>query len=145
MTSLKCISQNKCNRNIHIPGSATLMFMSSLDLSGDLNKTCKKYSEACLEVCNELNIEAIDLWSAIQKREDWKDVCFIDDGVHFSAEGNKIVSKEILKVLKEAEWEPSLYWKLMPVEFGEDSEYDPVDPDGISNINIPFPKNEDWE
>ena len=33
---------------------------------------------------------------------------FSRDGVHLSAEGSKIVEEEILKVLKGAEWEPSL-------------------------------------
>ena len=56
--------------------------------------------------------------------------------------------KEILKVLKEAEWEPSLHWKSMPIEFGEDSPYDPVAPDGKTTINIsgfPFPDPEEWD
>ena len=34
--------------------------------------------------------------------------CFSRVGVHLSAEGSKIVVEEILKVLKGAEWEPSL-------------------------------------
>lgn len=75
---------------------------------------------------------------------------FDRDGVHLSAEGSKIVAKEILKVLKEAEWEPSLHWKSMPFEFGEDSPYDPIGPDGITTINVSsnltFGENsEDWE
>ncbi|KAK2361082.1 GDSL esterase/lipase CPRD49 [Trifolium repens] len=110
------------------------------------NETRKKYSEACLKICNELNIKAIDLWTAIQKRKGWEKDCFID-GVHFSAEGSKIVSKEILRVIKE-EWETTLYWKTMPVEFGEDSPYDPVHPDGTKTINVsndPFPKHYEWE
>jgi len=59
-----------------------------------------------------------------------------------------MVLKEILRVIKEAEWKPSLYWKTMPVEFGEDSPYDPIhpyDPTKTINIsNIPFP-HDDWE
>ncbi|KAK2414678.1 GDSL esterase/lipase CPRD49 [Trifolium repens] len=93
-----------------------------------------------------IHLKAIDLWTAIQKRKGWEKDCFID-GVHFSAEGSKIVSKEILRVIKE-EWETSLYWKTMPVEFGEDSPYDPVHPDGTKTINVsndPFPKHEEWE
>ncbi|KAK7836083.1 gdsl esterase/lipase cprd49 [Quercus suber] len=39
------------------------------------------------------------------------------DGIHFSAEGSKIVVKEIMKVLREADWEPSLHWKSLPIEF----------------------------
>ncbi|XP_004492449.1 GDSL esterase/lipase WDL1-like [Cicer arietinum] len=111
------------------------------------NEACRIYSEACLEMCREENIKAIDMWSLIQTRDDWKDVCFID-GVHLSIEGSKMVSDEILKVLKEAEWQPSLYWRKMPVEFGEDSPYDPVLPDGVTTINvsnIPFPLHVEWD
>ncbi|XP_004492445.1 GDSL esterase/lipase WDL1-like [Cicer arietinum] len=105
------------------------------------NEACRIYSEACLEMCREENIKAIDMWSLIQTRDDWRDVCFID-GVHLSIEGSKIVSDEILKVINEAEWKPSLYWHDMSVEFGEDSPYDPVLPDGVTTINVsnmPFP------
>lgn len=58
------------------------------------------------------------------------------DGIHLSAEGSKIVVKEILKVLREAGWEPSLHWKAMPTEFAEDSPSDPVGPDEKSTMNI---------
>ncbi|XP_061344454.1 GDSL esterase/lipase WDL1-like [Gastrolobium bilobum] len=107
------------------------------------NETRRIYSEACLELCREMNIKAIDLWSAIQERDDWRDVCFIDDGIHLSYEGSKIVAKEIMKVLKEAEWEPSLHYKSMPAEFGEDSPYYPIGPDGkpFNVSNFPFPES----
>lgn len=58
------------------------------------------------------------------------------DGIHLSGEGSKIVAKEIMKVLKEAEWEPSLHWKSMPSEFDDDSPYHPVSPDGKTTINL---------
>lgn len=58
------------------------------------------------------------------------------DGIHFSSEGSKIVVKEILKVLKDAEWEPSLYWLSMPAEFPEDSPYYVVGPDGETTLNV---------
>jgi len=72
---------------------------------------------------------------------------FLSDGIHLSNEGSKIVTKEILNVIKEAEWEPSLYWKLMPAEFGEDSPYDIVSFDGKTTVNfsnVPFPEVVDW-
>ncbi|XP_030518803.1 GDSL esterase/lipase CPRD49-like isoform X2 [Rhodamnia argentea] len=87
---------------------------------GRTNEACRVYSVACLELCREMNIKAVDLWTAIQKRDDWAAACFTD-GVHFSSEGSKIVVEEISRVLKEADWEPSLYWESMPTEFGEDS------------------------
>ncbi|OAY79460.1 GDSL esterase/lipase CPRD49 [Ananas comosus] len=98
------------------------------------NETCRRYSDACIELCKEMGIKVIDLWTAIQKRDNWDTACFID-GIHFSSEGSEIVVGEILKVIKEAEWEPSLYWKSMPTEFGEDSPYDLVASDGKSTVN----------
>ncbi|XP_020218472.1 GDSL esterase/lipase CPRD49 [Cajanus cajan] len=111
------------------------------------NESCRIYSEACLELCREMDIKAIDLWSALQKRDDWRDVCFTD-GVHLTCEGSNIVAKEILKVLKEAEWEPSLHWKSMPTEYAEDSPYDPIGPDGKTNMNIcnwTFLETTEWD
>ncbi|OVA02689.1 Lipase [Macleaya cordata] len=98
------------------------------------NENCRIYSEACKELCREMGLKVVDLWSAIQKRDDWKNACFTD-GIHFSSEGSKVVVEEIMKVLKEAEWEPSLHWKSLPTEFGEDSMYDLVASNGKDTIN----------
>ena len=43
---------------------------------------------------------------------------------------------EVLKVLKEADWKPSLHWDILPTEFSEDSPYDLVSGDGKSTVNI---------
>jgi len=106
------------------------------------NEDCRLYSEVGLELCRELNIKGIDLWSAFQKIDDWENVCLGDDGIHFSPEGSDIVSREILNLIRNAEWEPNLHWSSMLPEFGEDSPYDPVLPDGttinISNFNFPI-------
>lgn len=57
------------------------------------------------------------------------------DGIHLSAQGSKLVAAEILRVIKEAEWRPSLHWKSMPTEFSEDSPYDLVSADGKTTVN----------
>ena len=57
------------------------------------------------------------------------------DGLHLSEEGSNIVVEEILKVLKEAEWEPCLHWKAMPTEFAEDSPFDLVSSSGDATVN----------
>ncbi|KAK7373927.1 hypothetical protein VNO80_07349 [Phaseolus coccineus] len=111
------------------------------------NETCQVYSEACLDLCEDMNIKAIDMWTTLQKVDKWQDACFID-GIHLSPLGNKLVFKEIMKVLKDAEWKPSLYWKSLPSEFGEDSPYDPFFDDGRPYNNISnwiLPGNEHWE
>ncbi|GMP23393.1 hypothetical protein CsSME_00001014 [Camellia sinensis var. sinensis] len=81
-----------------------------------------------------MGVKVVDLWTAIQRRDDWSTACFTD-GVHLSAEGSKVVVAEILKVLKESEWEPCLHWKSMPTEFGEDSPYYLAANDGKTTIN----------
>ncbi|XP_021652385.2 GDSL esterase/lipase WDL1 [Hevea brasiliensis] len=110
------------------------------------NESCRIYSEACLELCHSMNVRAIDLWTAMQQIDDWMNVCFTD-GIHFSAEGSKIVVKEIVKVIEEANWEPSLHWKAMPTEFAEDSPYDPVNQDGAT-VNVSesdFHRTIEWD
>ncbi|XP_022145514.1 GDSL esterase/lipase At2g38180-like isoform X2 [Momordica charantia] len=79
-------------------------------------ETCRKYAEACVELCKKIDVKCIDMWTAIQKRDDWLTSCFTD-GIHFTAEGSQIIAEEILKVLEEADWEPSLNWKSLPIEF----------------------------
>ncbi|CAK7325855.1 unnamed protein product [Dovyalis caffra] len=98
------------------------------------NELCQKYSNGCVKLCQELGVKVVDLFSAFQKRDGWAKACFTD-GIHLSAEGSKIVVEEILKVLKEAEWAPSLHWKSMPTEFSEDSPYDLVAADGKRTLN----------
>ncbi|XP_057989723.1 GDSL esterase/lipase WDL1 isoform X3 [Hevea brasiliensis] len=98
------------------------------------NELCQKYSEACIELCQEMGVKVVDLFSALQKRSDWTTACFTD-GIHLAAEGSKVVVEEILKVLKEAEWSPSLYWKSMHTEFPEDSTYYLVAADGKTTLN----------
>ncbi|KAI3954341.1 hypothetical protein MKW92_029121 [Papaver armeniacum] len=83
------------------------------------NENCQIYSEACKSLCKEMGLKFVDLWTAIQKMDGWKNTSFTTDGVHLSSEGSKVVVEEILKVLKEADWMPSLYPKSLTTEFGE--------------------------
>ncbi|KAI8556987.1 hypothetical protein RHMOL_Rhmol05G0298800 [Rhododendron molle] len=69
---------------------------------------------------------------------------FTGDGIHLSSEGSKIVVREILTVLKEADWEPNLHWKSLPTEFSEESPYDLVGPEGRTTINV-SETNFHWE
>ncbi|KAL1562713.1 GDSL esterase/lipase CPRD49-like [Salvia divinorum] len=91
------------------------------------NDTCRTYADALVDSCKQLDVKVVNLWTAFQQREDWATTC-LTDGIHFTPEGSQIVVKEILKVIKEADWEPSLFWESMPVEFSEDSPYYMVHP-----------------
>lgn len=51
-------------------------------------------------------------------------------------------------VLKEAEWEPSLYYTSLSPEFGENSPFDMVSPDGKTTLNMSkqcFDRNSQWD
>lgn len=117
------------------------------DELGRTNTACKKYAEALIKLCREEDVKVVDLWTAMQEPDDWATACFTD-GIHLSSEGSKIVVREILAVLKEAKWEPSLHWKSLPTEFSEDSPYDIVGLDGKTTVNISetnFHWDNDWE
>ncbi|KAJ8898954.1 hypothetical protein K2173_008454 [Erythroxylum novogranatense] len=133
---LKSLSENIRIIFLSAPPINEEQFRKSIDEIDEVrtNESLRLYSQACLEVAKEMNVKAIDLWTVMQQKENWKDVCFTD-GVHFSAEGSKIVVKEIMKIIKESDWKPSLYWKSMPTEFSEDSPYDPVNHEG-KRVNI---------
>ncbi|KAE8692417.1 GDSL esterase/lipase CPRD49 [Hibiscus syriacus] len=113
-----------------------------LGISGRTNGGSRVYSEACLKLCQEMGVKCVDLWTAIQQRDDWMTTCFTD-GIHFSSEGNKVVAKEILKAIEEADWEPSLCSTSLPIEFGEDSTSEHVNQDGktvnVSDLEFPPP------
>ncbi|KAL3358564.1 hypothetical protein AABB24_015588 [Solanum stoloniferum] len=102
---------------------------------GRSNESCRKYSDACVQLCQELGVKVIDLWKALQQRDDWLTACFTD-GIHLSCEGSEIVIKEILKVIKEADWEPNLLWRSLPTEFPEISPCIFVDPEGSTAIKV---------
>ncbi|KAJ0046235.1 hypothetical protein Pint_06494 [Pistacia integerrima] len=132
-----------------LPGGTRIIFLSCPPVDEDrvnrgtsgifselvrTNELCKNYSEACIKMCQELDVNVVDLFTAFQQRENWM-TDYFTDGIHLSEEGSKIVVAEILKVLKEAEWKPSLHWKSMPTEFAEDSPYDLVAADGKTTLN----------
>ncbi|KAK6778359.1 hypothetical protein RDI58_025077 [Solanum bulbocastanum] len=99
------------------------------------NESSHIYSEACIKMCQELGIKVIDLWTALQNRDDWLTAHFTD-GVHLTAEASKVVVKEILKVVKEANWEPNLHWKSLPNEFAQYSPTIFVGPNGNTPVNV---------
>ncbi|XP_049362671.1 GDSL esterase/lipase CPRD49-like isoform X2 [Solanum verrucosum] len=99
------------------------------------NESSHIYSEACIKMCKELGIKVIDLWTALQNRDDWLTAHFTD-GVHLTAEASKVVVKEILKVVKEADWEPNLHWKSLPNEFAQYSPTIFVGPNGNTPVIV---------
>ncbi|KAF8044784.1 hypothetical protein N665_6833s0001, partial [Sinapis alba] len=109
-------------------------------IKGRSNEVCRPYAEALLNLCNEINVKCVDLWNLIQQQDDWLNTCFTD-GIHFTAKASEIVVKEVLKVVREAEWKPSLHWKSLPIEFP----FDFGVPNSLSLTELELFRNEQLE
>ncbi|XP_026458934.1 GDSL esterase/lipase CPRD49-like [Papaver somniferum] len=74
------------------------------------NENCRIHSEACMNLCKEKGFNFLDFVDCNSANaNDWMNTSFLDgDEVHLSSEGSNVFAEEILKVLKEAEWNPSL-------------------------------------
>lgn len=91
------------------------------------NERAKQYALACIEASKEVNVGVVDLWTALQKIENWETRC-LSDGMHLTAEGNQVLFNELAKFLDAADWSPSLNWKSMPADYAEPSDYDYIHP-----------------
>ncbi|MCO5610845.1 hypothetical protein L7F22_065087 [Adiantum nelumboides] len=91
------------------------------------NERAKRYAQACIEVSKEVNVGVVDLWSAIQREKIWETKC-LSDGMHLTAEGNGVLFIELIKVIEEAEWSPSLSSNTMDEDYNEPSVYDNIHP-----------------
>lgn len=111
------------------------IFGAAFDDQARTNEGLCIYNKALIELCEEMDVKAVDLFTAIQGKDDWAESCFLD-GIHLSSDGSQVVLEEILKVLKRVDWEPSLYWLAMTPEFSEDSPYYVVGPDGKNTFNV---------
>ncbi|KAK9054928.1 hypothetical protein SSX86_026007 [Deinandra increscens subsp. villosa] len=115
-THLKSLSEKTRIIFLTAPPVNEAQMLQALGVDGRKNELCQKYADACVELCQEMGIKGINLCNAFRKHDNWMETCFTD-GIHLTPIGSKIVAKEILKVLQEADWKPSLWWEALPVEF----------------------------
>nr|XP_039267736.1 GDSL esterase/lipase At5g62930-like [Styela clava] len=69
------------------------------------NENTKKYAEACSRVASDMSCPFVNLWESFMQEEEYNKL--LNDGLHFSEEGNRLVTKLILPhILKMSEeWE----------------------------------------
>ncbi|KAI7730018.1 hypothetical protein M8C21_019969 [Ambrosia artemisiifolia] len=115
-THLKSLSETTRVIFLTAPPMNEAQLLQVLGEDSRTNELCQKYADACEELCQEIGIEVINLCNAFKRHDNWMTTCFTD-GIHLTPIGSKIVAKEILKVLKEAEWKPSLCWEDLAMEF----------------------------
>ncbi|KAK9054927.1 hypothetical protein SSX86_026006 [Deinandra increscens subsp. villosa] len=115
-THLKSLSEMTRIIFLTAPPVNEAQVLEVFGFDGRTNELCQIYADACVEVCQEMGITGINLCNAFKQRDNWMETCFTD-GIHLTPTGSKIVAEEILKVLEEADWKPSLWWEALPVEF----------------------------
>ncbi|CAK9200895.1 unnamed protein product [Sphagnum jensenii] len=96
-------------------------------LSDRTNERAGQYAAACRAAAKQMGAGVIDLWTSIQKHPNWQTEC-LSDGMHLAPEGSKVMLKELLQVLKDAPWEPSLHHTSLPNDFPLPHIYDYVPP-----------------
>lgn len=65
------------------------------------NSTTGQYAQAAKQVAAELQVPAIDLWTAMTSEEGWESRFLIPDGLHFSTEGNQFVFQQVRATIEE--------------------------------------------
>lgn len=63
----------KCRSKTRLPSVYISEFFSHLIRTNEL---CQKYSEACVKLCQELDVKVVDLFTAFQRRDNWTADCF---------------------------------------------------------------------
>ncbi|PIA57936.1 hypothetical protein AQUCO_00500096v1 [Aquilegia coerulea] len=87
------------------------------------NEAAGAYANECIAVAAECGVSVVDLWSRMQQFPNWK-ISFLRDGLHLTANGNKIVFEEVVEKLKKE----GLSLETLPVDLPLFSDIDPHDP-----------------
>ncbi|MQM18532.1 hypothetical protein Taro_051526 [Colocasia esculenta] len=87
------------------------------------NESAGAYANACVAVAMEANVPVVDLWSKMQLFLGWEKA-FLRDGLHLTADGNRIVFEEVAEKLRQHGLSP----ETLPADLPLLSEIDPLDP-----------------
>ncbi|PHT67662.1 hypothetical protein T459_27149 [Capsicum annuum] len=82
------------------------------DIRGTSNEVDRIYAEAGIKFGQELRVSFMDLFSAL-----YEEPGVFLDGMLLTTKGSEILFNKIEKVIKEANWEPSLDWDKMSTKF----------------------------
>lgn len=96
--------------------SAVTLYADTSGVPTRRNEVTKLYAQECVKVGQETNVPVIDLWTIFQETPDWKET-YLSDGLHFTAEGNSKVFKELVTVLDGPDFDPRLKVEQMSWDF----------------------------
>ncbi|GMF45230.1 unnamed protein product [Phytophthora fragariaefolia] len=66
------------------------------------NAAAAKYARACVEVADELKMPVLDLYSFFNAMPESERAACLDDGLHFTATGNRLVDAQVHKKIRDA-------------------------------------------
>ncbi|KAE9084701.1 hypothetical protein PF010_g20730 [Phytophthora fragariae] len=66
------------------------------------NAAAGEYARACVEVAGELELNVVDLYSFFNAMSESERAACLDDGLHFTAKGNRLVDAQLHKKITEA-------------------------------------------
>uniref|UniRef100_A0A7N2L522 Uncharacterized protein n=1 Tax=Quercus lobata TaxID=97700 RepID=A0A7N2L522_QUELO len=63
----------------YVPSRSSIKFFQSHFFSELVrtNELCQRCSDACVKLGREMGMKVVDLFTALQKKDDWMDACFI--------------------------------------------------------------------
>ncbi|KAL4087679.1 hypothetical protein PRIC1_013567 [Phytophthora ramorum] len=66
------------------------------------NATAGEYAQACVEVAGQLNVNVLDLHSFFNAMPESERAACLDDGLHFTAKGNRLVDEQLQAKIHDA-------------------------------------------
>lgn len=66
------------------------------------NATAGEYARACVEVASELDMNVLDLYSFFNAIPESDRAACLDDGLHFTAKGNRLVDEQLQAKISDA-------------------------------------------
>ncbi|XP_031472735.1 GDSL esterase/lipase At5g45920 [Nymphaea colorata] len=87
------------------------------------NQSAGLYAESCISAGRDSSVPVVDLWTKMQTIPGWQKA-YLRDGLHLTADGNKVVFDELVETLKKE----GLSVASLPSDLPLLSEIDPRDP-----------------
>eukprot|EP00271_Cylindrocystis_brebissonii_P006242 TRINITY_DN18942_c0_g1_i1.p1 TRINITY_DN18942_c0_g1~~TRINITY_DN18942_c0_g1_i1.p1 ORF type:complete len:318 (-),score=30.83 TRINITY_DN18942_c0_g1_i1:1045-1998(-) len=94
------------------------------------NAVTQQYAQACLAVAQASQVDAVDLWRAVQQEPMWTSL--LRDGLHFTPQGQQVVFQHLFSVISAksaSEWVPPLDPEKMPLDFPHHGDIDTAHPE----------------
>ncbi|CAM6108985.1 unnamed protein product [Calypogeia fissa] len=101
--------------SVNLLKHAPTMFGDTTGVPTRTDELVKTYADECVKVAKDAGLPVINLWSIMHEASDWQK--YLWDGLHLSAAGNALVFEELVKVLDDPSFKPTLKADEMPWDY----------------------------